>query len=867
MITRQIVNEFTGIQEAKQDFLQEVMGLVDTETKSLERLKGKLLHTTGVTEQVWSLTQLRFRSGTVQVNNFGGKLSALDYLPPFSGLLFPYPIFEHSSLYPFVDDQVWPDIPSGEPPAIDDPEPWNPEGPQRTRIAVALYWDNELTGDFTYNPELGYLYPAFKTLVGIITSTLPTPSYSLAMGDVDLLRPADPPVPSEENYILGTISDGRQAMSGVRSDTIMYQKILRWTIRIPLMFRGGMFPEYPTVPPYHFGYNPANFVLFAASTNAGVGYIASNNVLFGATPYEPVELGEFEEFRSSEDMAANYVPAGVTIWKDGGGGGTDDGGPDFPKGMALSISVGTVELTEWADFTILVYNQDTGTPIMGMSFLGGIDLTLYSPLDFGGSIEGSTHLTSDALLSGTHTGRLKINTITETPQPFTLTVEAGDMQSTTPFNVIEYWVPQVNAPAELWDEETFEVVAKVINTKTGAVVTAITEPTLTLAIDGCTLVTLSHTWAGGIYTAQMQVIGRRSLDGSTGSITANFGSPHGILLVATDGVTYKYPVITVTVTDDYSHLGDVFNYGVKYYNTHQAAYVQRTVPITNMGIPFGYMVGSTLNTPSWNSGTSQWEGTASINTISATPVNGIKLQGGCPDGDGGFFMGEATINAVEDLELVVTADAEFKTNISGNITVTCKHTGGANHDLVSVPTVVVSHSQLTMQHTEVTLTRTGVGIYVGTCMAWGGATGTITFTASSTPHGIPLSGNTTKTYTYLSGSVMYRLKTPTERTVVEPGVAISCEVEVVWVYSNPAYPTVLYAGFDPTVHKIGYPASNLYPDPNPLSSCTATRTGDFTFKTACGFHDKNWGVRVQNITWPTAGVGSNVGDFGTTPYP
>ena len=57
---RHVVDHFTGIQEVKSDFINEVHGLTDVGALSLQRVQGKSLCTTGSGPAVWGVFQGNF---------------------------------------------------------------------------------------------------------------------------------------------------------------------------------------------------------------------------------------------------------------------------------------------------------------------------------------------------------------------------------------------------------------------------------------------------------------------------------------------------------------------------------------------------------------------------------------------------------------------------------------------------------------------------------------------------------------------------------------------------------------------------------------------------------------------------------------
>lgn len=92
MISKHLVTAFTGIQEVRKDYINEVHGLTDINALSLQRSKGKLLCTTGMGASIWTLQQLSFQDGSALIKHSGTGFDLESYLPPLQGTVFNVPI-------------------------------------------------------------------------------------------------------------------------------------------------------------------------------------------------------------------------------------------------------------------------------------------------------------------------------------------------------------------------------------------------------------------------------------------------------------------------------------------------------------------------------------------------------------------------------------------------------------------------------------------------------------------------------------------------------------------------------------------------------------------------------------------------------
>ena len=119
-----IVKYLDGVHQVGDEFdktINEIHGLVDMPARSLSRIPGKKLATTGTgLEPVWSIYNLQFRDKVTILQRDGADLRAWSVPPPVSGVRFP--------LVPFGDGSDSPDRPN---PPYPDPGGF-PQGPGGT---------------------------------------------------------------------------------------------------------------------------------------------------------------------------------------------------------------------------------------------------------------------------------------------------------------------------------------------------------------------------------------------------------------------------------------------------------------------------------------------------------------------------------------------------------------------------------------------------------------------------------------------------------------------------------------------------------------------------------------------------------------
>lgn len=113
-----LINNFTGIQEVGDNInnrIDEIHGMEQSPDRSLGRLKGKLLATTGRLDgPVWGLYHLRFRDLVLMVSKEGGTLYAGKEVGGYPGQVFPYPNYESVSDEYALTSPMWnADWPSG----------------------------------------------------------------------------------------------------------------------------------------------------------------------------------------------------------------------------------------------------------------------------------------------------------------------------------------------------------------------------------------------------------------------------------------------------------------------------------------------------------------------------------------------------------------------------------------------------------------------------------------------------------------------------------------------------------------------------------------------------------------------------------
>lgn len=287
MLSRHRITEFTGAKEVTYNHIPEVHGLIDTETKSIGRVPGKALYTTGLSSSIWSLHQLTFRNGSVRFHHQGGNYLYEKYLKPFSGLIYPYPSFQHWPLTPQTHDYVWPmdgvdpesvsDGKGGQDDPVDDYTPGNPGSPRTPKHQVTLKWTTPETvmtpknmmGVFTYLEGFGSTPPYHMMQAEVLTVQKfwgITINGELKVGDTSIMTAA---LVGTSTTKLGILADGRPNYPGFATTDVIYRHTLDYRVSLS------------TPNPWDAGKKGANyqcaFGFFVASQRAGAGTTLNNS--------------------------------------------------------------------------------------------------------------------------------------------------------------------------------------------------------------------------------------------------------------------------------------------------------------------------------------------------------------------------------------------------------------------------------------------------------------------------------------------------------------------------------------------------------------------------------------------------------------
>ena len=108
-----ILKALDGIHQVGEEFdktIDEIHGMYDSPARSLSRIPGKKLTTTGTgLDPIWSLHTLRFRDGVTILQREGANLRAWSSPPPVQGVRFPAISFGDGSDSPDRNNPPYPD--------------------------------------------------------------------------------------------------------------------------------------------------------------------------------------------------------------------------------------------------------------------------------------------------------------------------------------------------------------------------------------------------------------------------------------------------------------------------------------------------------------------------------------------------------------------------------------------------------------------------------------------------------------------------------------------------------------------------------------------------------------------------------------